>query len=79
MGKQVRYRHRVSWIENGLLKTEWFSGHKKAFELYEDLAMKGKPVYYARKITDVLSAYMFDRVKSDNDFVKELLKLGTQE
>jgi hypothetical protein len=78
MGKQVRYKHRVSWIENGKLETKWFSDHKRAFELYEDQAMRGQPVYYARKITDVFSAYMFDRVKSDNDFGRNLVKLSEQ-
>lgn len=75
MKKQRRYTHRVSWIENGELKTEWFTNHKKASELYDEQFMKGYPVYYARKISDALTAYQFDRVKSENGFGKSLLEI----
>jgi len=79
MKKQKRYKHRVSWIENGKVNTSWFSNHGDAFNLYDELFMKGLPVYYARKISDVLSAYMFDHIKSDNGFAKVIKEISNKE
>ena len=76
MKKQKRYKHRVSWVEGGKLHTEWFSNHKKAESLYDDKVLRGFPVYYARKISDALTAYMFDRIKSDNGFGDALVNLS---
>jgi hypothetical protein len=76
MKKQKRYQHRVSWIENGELKTEWFTNHKKAFELFDNRFLRGVPVYYARKISDALTAHQFDHIRSENEFGKELVKVA---
>jgi hypothetical protein len=75
MKKQARYKHRVSWIENGILRTEWFTNHKKAFVFFDDLFMWGTPVYYARKISNELSAYQFDNVRSENGFGEKISNL----
>ncbi len=73
--EKFRYKHRVSWFEDGELKTKWFTSHVKAIEFYQRQLMKDYPVYYARQVSDKLSAHMFDNIKTENGFGQRLIEL----
>ncbi len=68
-------RYRVSWIDKTGLHTSWFKNEIPAEELYIEKRIVGIPVYFAKKISDVLSAHMFDNITTANQFGNALLQV----
>lgn len=67
-------KYRVSHIIEKVVYTRWYEDQKKALARFEDMKARQIPVYFAHQISVHFSAYMFDDVRTANDFGKNLIE-----